>query len=155
MFKAFGSHTHWDVSIRLMFWNFSQGARNILLDRGGQLKISGFGLIRLSKISQENMKIANHKAHIDLSSKEECFIHILEEVIYFGKLYDQWNITFLFADYYIAPEVYKDEIIDRRVDAHSFGIILYEVHFLVLLGFFSFVSLILYVSVTLYGRVVR
>ncbi|CAE6048100.1 unnamed protein product [Arabidopsis arenosa] len=71
--------------------------KNILLDRGGQLKISGFGMIRLSKISQDKAKVANHKAHIDLSN------------------------------YYIAPEVYKDEIFDRRVDAHSFGVILYEI----------------------------
>ncbi|KAG2309597.1 hypothetical protein Bca52824_029345 [Brassica carinata] len=70
--------------------------KNILLDRGGHLKISGFGLIRLSTISPENAKVANHKAHIDLSN------------------------------YYIAPEVYKDEIFDRRVDVHSFGVILYE-----------------------------
>ncbi|XP_018464760.1 integrin-linked protein kinase 1 isoform X2 [Raphanus sativus] len=70
--------------------------KNILLDRGGHLKISGFGLIRLSTISPDNAKVANHKAHIDLSN------------------------------YYIAPEVYKDEIFDRRVDVHSFGVILYE-----------------------------
>ncbi|CAH8305932.1 unnamed protein product [Eruca vesicaria subsp. sativa] len=70
--------------------------KNILLDRGGHLKISGFGLIRLSTISPDNAKVENHKAHIDLSN------------------------------YYIAPEVYKDEIFDRRVDVHSFGIILYE-----------------------------
>lgn len=42
----------------------------------------------------------------------------------------------LVADYYIAPEVYKDEIFDRRVDVHSFGVILYEVHLLILLSFF-------------------
>jgi len=49
--------------------------------------------------------------------------------------------AFLIADYYIAPEVYKDEIFDLRVDAHSFGVILYEVHFLVLLCFFILVFL--------------
>lgn len=27
----------------------------------------------------------------------------------------------------MAPEVYKDEIFDRSVDAYSFGLILYEV----------------------------
>ncbi|CAN8318288.1 unnamed protein product [Cochlearia groenlandica] len=71
--------------------------KNILLDRGGHLKISGFGLIKLSKISPDNAKVLNHKSHIDLSN------------------------------YYIAPEVYKDEIFDRRVDVHSFGVILYEI----------------------------
>ena len=29
----------------------------------------------------------------------------------------------------MAPEVYKDEIFDRSVDAYSFGLILYEVLF--------------------------
>lgn len=33
----------------------------------------------------------------------------------------------------MAPEVYKDEIFDRSVDAYSFGLILYEVHY----GFMS------------------
>ncbi|CAA7021580.1 unnamed protein product [Microthlaspi erraticum] len=70
--------------------------KNILLDRGGQLKISGFGLIKLSKISEDNAKAANHEAQIDKSN------------------------------YYIAPEIYKDEIFDKRVDVHSFGVILYE-----------------------------
>lgn len=28
---------------------------------------------------------------------------------------------------YMAPEVFKDEIIDRSVDAFSFGLIIYEV----------------------------
>lgn len=36
-------------------------------------------------------------------------------------------LTFWTADYYIAPEIYKDEIFDKRVDVHSFGVILYEV----------------------------
>lgn len=27
----------------------------------------------------------------------------------------------------MAPEIYKDEIFDRSVDAYSFGLILYEV----------------------------
>ena len=31
----------------------------------------------------------------------------------------------------MAPEVFKDEIIDRSVDAFSFGLILYEVSLLV------------------------
>ncbi|CAN8254180.1 unnamed protein product [Cochlearia groenlandica] len=70
--------------------------KNILLDRGGQLKISGFGLLKLSKISEDNVKVVNHETHIDKSN------------------------------YYIAPEIYKDEIFDKRVDVHSFGVILYE-----------------------------
>lgn len=37
-------------------------------------------------------------------------------------------LTFLKnTDYYTAPEIYKDEIFDKRVDVHSFGVILYEV----------------------------
>jgi hypothetical protein len=27
----------------------------------------------------------------------------------------------------MAPEIYKDEIFDRSVDAYSFGVVLYEV----------------------------
>jgi serine/threonine protein kinase len=61
--------------------------KNILLDRGGQLKISGFGMIRLSKISQDKAKVANHKAHIDLSSKENAsFTCMKTESL--GKIYD-------------------------------------------------------------------
>ncbi|CAH2063487.1 unnamed protein product [Thlaspi arvense] len=69
--------------------------KNILLDRGGQLKISGFGLLKLSKTSEDNARVVN-QAHIDKSN------------------------------YYIAPEIYKDETFDKRVDVHSFGVILYE-----------------------------
>ena len=36
-------------------------------------------------------------------------------------------ITFRTADYYVAPEIYKNNIFDKRVDVHSFGVILYEV----------------------------
>ncbi|WZZ54956.1 hypothetical protein YC2023_055063 [Brassica napus] len=35
----------------------------------------------------------------------------------------------LFADYCVAPEIYKDEIFDRSVDSYSFGVVLYEVSF--------------------------
>ncbi|AEE79974.1 putative protein kinase TKL-Pl-5 family [Arabidopsis thaliana] len=70
--------------------------KNILLDRGGQLKISGFGLIKLSKIGEDSAKVVNHEAQIDKSN------------------------------YYIAPEIYKDEVFDKRADVHSFGVILYE-----------------------------
>lgn len=31
------------------------------------------------------------------------------------------------TDLYVAPEIYKDEIFDRSVDAFSFGLIVYEV----------------------------
>ncbi|KAJ7980621.1 Ankyrin-kinase [Quillaja saponaria] len=70
--------------------------KNILLDNGGQLKVSGFGSIRLSKISPDKAKLVQPVANIYLSSL------------------------------YVAPEVYKDEIFDRSVDAYSFGLILYE-----------------------------
>ncbi|THU68820.1 hypothetical protein C4D60_Mb08t07880 [Musa balbisiana] len=71
-------------------------ARNILLDCGGQLKVGGFGLVNLSKISPNKAKLADSKAQID-------------------------NLSL-----YMAPEVYRDEIFDRSVDAFSFGLILYE-----------------------------
>ncbi|KAM1046388.1 hypothetical protein ACFX13_026473 [Malus domestica] len=70
--------------------------KNILLDNGGQLKVAGFGLIRLSKISPNKAKLAQPWADTDLSNL------------------------------YVAPEIYKDEIFDRSVDAYSFGLILYE-----------------------------
>ncbi|XP_077225674.1 integrin-linked protein kinase 1-like isoform X2 [Tasmannia lanceolata] len=69
--------------------------KNILLDSGDQLKIAGFGLISLSKISPDKAKVAQG-GNIDRSSL------------------------------YLAPEVYKDEIFDRSVDAFSFGLIVYE-----------------------------
>lgn len=71
--------------------------KNILLDSGGQLKIAGFGLVRLSKISPDKAKIAGPGDNINP------------------------------ANLYMAPEVYKDEIFDRSVDAYSFGLILYEI----------------------------
>ncbi|XP_022874935.1 integrin-linked protein kinase 1-like isoform X2 [Olea europaea var. sylvestris] len=70
-------------------------ARNIWLDSGGQLKVAGFGVIRLSTISPDKAKLLQPEA-IDRSS------------------------------FYVAPEIYKDEIFDRSVDVHSFGIMLYE-----------------------------
>lgn len=39
------------------------------------------------------------------------------------------HLLLLIVDLYMAPEVYKDEIFDRSVDAYSFGLVLYEVHF--------------------------
>ncbi|KAI4324385.1 hypothetical protein L6164_023929 [Bauhinia variegata] len=70
--------------------------KNILLDNGGQLKVAGFGMVRLSKISPDMGRLVQPGANIDLSSL------------------------------YLAPEVYKDEIFNRSVDAYSFGLVLYE-----------------------------
>lgn len=70
--------------------------KNILLDSGGQLKVAGFGLLRLSKMSPDKVKLAQSGSHIDAS-----------------------NV-------YMAPEVYRDELFDRSVDSFSFGLILYE-----------------------------
>ncbi|WRX22316.1 Serine-threonine/tyrosine-protein kinase [Theobroma cacao] len=58
--------------------------------------VAGFGLIRLSKISPDKAKLAQPNADVDPS-----------------------NI-------YMAPEIYKNVIFDRSVDAYSFGIMLYE-----------------------------
>ncbi|XP_026422406.1 integrin-linked protein kinase 1-like isoform X1 [Papaver somniferum] len=69
--------------------------KNILLDSAGQLKVAGFGLIKLSKISPDKAKLAHADAFDGPSS-------------------------------YRAPEIYKDEIFDRSVDAFSFGLILHE-----------------------------
>lgn len=55
-------------------------------------------------------------------------------------MYDHEQNDLLVADHYIAPEVYKDEIFDRRVDVHSFGVILYEVTCPNLARLFFFVS---------------
>ncbi|XP_020087210.1 serine/threonine-protein kinase STY17 [Ananas comosus] len=68
--------------------------KNILLDNGGQLKVAGFGLIKLSKISPDKVKLAHPES--------------------------------LSPSLYTAPEVYKNEIFNRSVDAFSFGLILYE-----------------------------
>lgn len=70
--------------------------KNILLDSGGLLKVAGFGLARLSKISAEKFKLAEPGA---------CTRH---------------------SSLYTAPELYKDEIFDKSVDTFSFAIILYE-----------------------------
>ncbi|OMO59400.1 hypothetical protein CCACVL1_24852, partial [Corchorus capsularis] len=70
--------------------------KNVLLDNGGQLKVAGFGLFRLSKISPDKAKLAQTDAHVDPS-----------------------NV-------YVAPEIYKNVIFDRSVDAYSYGIMLYE-----------------------------
>ncbi|KAK9159406.1 hypothetical protein Syun_005747 [Stephania yunnanensis] len=70
--------------------------KNIFLDNGGQLKVAGFGSVKLSKISADKVKLAHAADHVDASNL------------------------------YMAPEIYKDEIFDRSVDAFSFGIILFE-----------------------------
>ncbi|URD87904.1 serine threonine protein kinase [Musa troglodytarum] len=70
--------------------------KNILLDCGGQLKVAGFGLMKLSKISSDKAKLADSKTKINSLSL------------------------------YMAPEIYRDEIFDMSVDAFSFGLILYE-----------------------------
>ncbi|KAL0368704.1 UNVERIFIED_CONTAM: Integrin-linked protein kinase [Sesamum calycinum] len=71
--------------------------KNILLDFGGQLKVAGFGVIRLSMTAPGKVKLVEPEA-IDRSS------------------------------FYVAPEIYKDEVFDRSVDVHSFGVMLYEDH---------------------------
>lgn len=70
--------------------------KNILLDSGGTLKVAGFGLARLSKVSADKFKLAQAAATVD------------------------------FTSLYMAPEVRRDEIFDKTVDVFSFGLILYE-----------------------------
>ncbi|XP_020593344.1 dual specificity protein kinase shkC-like [Phalaenopsis equestris] len=70
--------------------------KHILMDAGDKLKVAGFGLIKLSKVSLGKAKLAHPMSHVNKLSV------------------------------YMAPEVYKNEIFDRKVDAFSFGLILYE-----------------------------
>ncbi|KAL2920765.1 Integrin-linked protein kinase 1 [Bienertia sinuspersici] len=63
---------------------------------GGQLKVAGFGLVRLSKISADKFKLAEPGA---------CTRN---------------------ASVYTAPELYVDEIFDKSVDVFSFAVIVYE-----------------------------
>ncbi|KAG5041076.1 hypothetical protein JHK85_013552 [Glycine max] len=58
--------------------------------------IAGFGTVRFSLISPDEAKLVQPEPNIDLSSL------------------------------YVAPEIYKDEVFDRSVDAYSFGLIIYE-----------------------------
>lgn len=37
------------------------------------------------------------------------------------------DLVVFIAGLYVAPEIYKDEVFDRSVDAYSFGLIIYEV----------------------------
>lgn len=46
-------------------FDLSKGARNILLDDGGQLKVAGFGLIKMLKVTPDRYKLTNPMAHID------------------------------------------------------------------------------------------
>ncbi|XAR64545.1 Non-specific serine/threonine protein kinase [Bertholletia excelsa] len=59
--------------------------KNILLDSGEQLKIAGFGLIRLSNITPNKLKLLQPETQIDHSN------------------------------FYMAPEVYKDGTFDRSL----------------------------------------
>ncbi|KAM0946499.1 putative protein kinase TKL-Pl-5 family [Dioscorea sansibarensis] len=70
--------------------------KNILLDSGFQLKVAGFGSTNILHLSSSKAKLAHPMAQIDNRS---C---------------------------YMAPEVYRNEIFDRSVDAFSFGLLLYE-----------------------------
>ncbi|KAG0489910.1 hypothetical protein HPP92_006773 [Vanilla planifolia] len=70
--------------------------KNVLLDNVGQLKIGGFGLTKLSKVSADKFKLAHPKNDI------------------------------LNLSIYSAPEICRNEIFDGSVDTYSFGVILYE-----------------------------
>ncbi|KAE8696289.1 Integrin-linked protein kinase family isoform 2 [Hibiscus syriacus] len=74
----------------------ASSSRNILMDSGGHLKVSGFGLLRLTRIAPDKAKLAHPNKH-----------------------FDPKNI-------YAAPELYKNLVLDRSVDSYSFGVILYE-----------------------------
>lgn len=58
--------------------------------------MAGFGLVKLSKLSSDKVKLARPLAHTEDTSS------------------------------YMAPEVYKSEIFDKKVDSFSFGLILFE-----------------------------
>ena len=70
--------------------------KNIFLDNGGLMKVGGFGLMRLSKMAPDKVKLMNHEAIVDTFS------------------------------YYTAPEMHRNEVFDMSVDAYAFGFILYE-----------------------------
>ncbi|XXG44855.1 hypothetical protein AAC387_Pa02g0095 [Persea americana] len=65
-------------------------ARNIFLDSGGQLKVAGFGSIKLSKLSPDRAKLA-HGAQIDHSN-----LYIAPEV-YRDEIFDRSVDTFSFG----------------------------------------------------------
>ncbi|KAJ1696494.1 hypothetical protein LUZ63_005006 [Rhynchospora breviuscula] len=68
--------------------------KNIFRDNTNRLKVAGFGLMKMTKVSEDEYRFANPVEFSDNS--------------------------------YVAPEVYKNEVFDRGVDAFSFGLILYE-----------------------------
>ncbi|XP_078433849.1 integrin-linked protein kinase 1-like isoform X2 [Wolffia australiana] len=70
--------------------------KNIFLSSGGHLKVGGFGLIQMTKVSPGKVKLV--------------------------KPYEKTDGSGL----YMAPELFKGEIIDRSIDSFSFGLILYE-----------------------------
>ncbi|KAL4291024.1 hypothetical protein GQ457_14G001650 [Hibiscus cannabinus] len=70
--------------------------KNILMDSGGHLKVSGFGLLRLTRLAPDKAKLEHPSDH-----------------------FDPKNV-------YAAPELYKNLVFDRSVDSYSFGVILYE-----------------------------
>ncbi|CAO2167338.1 unnamed protein product [Urochloa humidicola] len=70
--------------------------KNIFLDSGGNLKIAGFGVTRVSKVNSDKVRLVNHEDLVDSFS------------------------------YHTAPELYRNDAFDSSVDAYSFGFILYE-----------------------------
>ncbi|ONM35756.1 Serine/threonine-protein kinase STY8 [Zea mays] len=70
--------------------------KHIFLDSGGQLKIAGFGVTRMSKVGTDKVRL-----------------------IYHGALVDSFS-------YHTAPELYRNDAFDSSVDSYSFGFILYE-----------------------------
>ncbi|KAJ4790461.1 Integrin-linked protein kinase family [Rhynchospora pubera] len=68
--------------------------KNIFRDNTNRLKVAGFGLIKMTKVSEDEYRFANTVEFSDNS--------------------------------YVAPEVYKNDVFGRGVDAFSFGLILYE-----------------------------
>ncbi|THG14382.1 hypothetical protein TEA_027798 [Camellia sinensis var. sinensis] len=95
--------------------------------------VSGFGLISLSKVSPGRAKLLQPDAQIDCSTNDFIEVEALVDqaftnaIVSFGAL-SAWVKALLteFGGLYVAPEVYKNEIFDRSVDAYSFGLILYE-----------------------------
>ena len=97
-----------------------------MLDSGGHLKVAGFGLRKLSKVSPDKMKLPQLAANNDLQSKLPLIYCLCPRMLFIRLSLSSFTSVGL----YVAPEVYKDEIFDRSVDAFSFGLILYEVGFL-------------------------
>jgi hypothetical protein len=64
-------------------------------------------------------------SRVELSSISLCVANSEQLWSYYSWL--ELKLWCCFADVYMAPEIYKDEIFDRSVDAYSFGVVLYEV----------------------------